>query len=125
MSQRDNFNDDNGITRADEPGRLSPRSLLAGRPLSTYGVFIAGIGVLAALLGILIVTTRGDVLRAVVQKLRAAWPEVVISVRGDSGVAVPAVSDCCEQEQLHYALGYATNAVRERCVAQATADGET
>jgi hypothetical protein len=66
-----------------------------------------------------------DVLRAVVQQLRAAWPEVIISVRGDSGLAVPAVYDFCEQEKLRYALGYAANAVLERCVAQATADVET
>jgi hypothetical protein len=66
-----------------------------------------------------------DVLRTVVQQLRAAWPEVILTVRADSGLAVPAVYDFCEQEKLHYALGYAANAVLERCVAQATADVET
>lgn len=66
-----------------------------------------------------------DVLRAVVRKLRAAWPGVVIKLRADSGLAVPAVYDCCEQEGLLYALGYATNPVLERAVAQATADVET
>ncbi len=60
MTQRGDFDDQNGITRADEPGRFAPRRLLGGRPLSMYAVLIAGVGVLAALLGILIVTTRGD-----------------------------------------------------------------
>jgi hypothetical protein len=61
MTQRGNVgNDENGITRADEPGRFAPRRLIGGRPLSMYGVLIAGIGVLAALVGILIVTTRGE-----------------------------------------------------------------
>ena len=41
-----------------------------------------------------------DILRAVVQKLRAAWPGVVIKLRADSGLAVPAVYDFCEQENL-------------------------
>lgn len=60
MTQRGDF-DEHGITRADDrPGRIGLRRLLGGRPLSMYGVLIAGIGVLAILLGILIVTTRGD-----------------------------------------------------------------
>ena len=60
MAQRGDF-DENGITRvADEPGRLSPRRLVGRRPLSMYAVLIAGIGVLAALAAILIVTTRGE-----------------------------------------------------------------
>jgi hypothetical protein len=65
-----------------------------------------------------------DILRAVVQKLRAAWPGVVIKLRADSGLAVPAVYDFCEQEELLYAIGYACNAVLERAVATATADVE-
>ncbi len=60
MTQRGDFDDENGITPVNERGRFSPRRLLGGRPLSMYGVLIAGVGVLAALLGILIVTTRGD-----------------------------------------------------------------
>ena len=61
MTQRGNFeSNDDGITRPDEHGRFAPRRLLGGRPLSMYAVLFAGIGVLAALLGVLIVTTRGD-----------------------------------------------------------------
>jgi hypothetical protein len=66
-----------------------------------------------------------DILRAVVQKLRAVWPEVIITLRADSGLAVPAVYAFCEQEGLRYAIGYATNPVLERRVAQATTDVET
>src|SRR3954447_24284904 len=62
-----------------------------------------------------------DVLRAVVRELRAVWPDVVIKLRADSGLAVPAVYDYCEQDGLLYAIGYATNPVLERCVAQASA----
>lgn len=64
------------------------------------------------------------VLRAVVRKLRAAWPGVPIKLRADNGLGVPEVFDFCEQEQLGYAIGYASNAVLERAVAQATDDVE-
>jgi hypothetical protein len=65
-----------------------------------------------------------DILRAVVHRLRAAWPDVVITVRADNGLAVPAVFDFCEQQRLLYAIGYACNPVLERAVATATADVE-
>jgi hypothetical protein len=65
-----------------------------------------------------------DVIQAVVAALRAAWPGVVIKLRADSGLAVPAVYDYCEADGLLYAIGYGSNAVLERAVAQATADVE-
>jgi Transposase DDE domain group 1 len=65
-----------------------------------------------------------EVLAEIVAALRAAWPEVRITVRGDSGLAVPAVYDFCEGHALSYVLGYATNAVLERATAQACADVE-
>lgn len=52
-----------------------------------------------------------DTLKTIVAKLRAAWPEVVILVRGDSAFGLPAVCDYCEAEGLLYAFGYATNNV--------------
>ena len=55
-----------------------------------------------------------DVLRAVVERLRQAWPDAVIRVRGDGGLSVPAVLDYCEEAGLGYAFGYATNAVLQR-----------
>jgi hypothetical protein len=65
-----------------------------------------------------------DVLAGVVAALRAAWPGVTITVRGDSGLAVPAVYDFCEGRRLFYVLGYATNAVLERATACALDDVE-
>jgi hypothetical protein len=65
-----------------------------------------------------------SVLAALVQRLRAAWPGVVIRLRADSGLAVPAVYEFCEAAGVRYALGYGTNAVLERAVAQASADVE-
>ncbi len=60
-----------------------------------------------------------DILRPIVARLRAAWPDVRILVRADNGLAVPAVYDFCEAEGLLYAFGYATNPVLERATAQA------
>lgn len=65
-----------------------------------------------------------EVLRPIVQALRAAWPGVRIVVRADNGLAVPAVYDFCEAEDLEYVLGYATNAVLQRATAHALADLE-
>lgn len=65
-----------------------------------------------------------EVLRALVQTLRAAWPGVRIVLRADNGLAVPAVYDYCEQEGLEYVLGYASNAVLQRRTAQLLADLE-
>jgi hypothetical protein len=55
-----------------------------------------------------------DLLGAVVQRLRLAWPEVEIRVRGDNGLASPLLMDYCEQASLGYAFGYATNPVLQR-----------
>ncbi|MDP9365675.1 MAG: hypothetical protein M3Q10_15880, partial [Chloroflexota bacterium] len=40
--------------------RILPRRLLAGQPLSVYGVLLAGVGVLVVLLAIIWATARGD-----------------------------------------------------------------
>jgi hypothetical protein len=52
-----------------------------------------------------------QVLQDVVRQLRQAWPEVVILIRGDSGLAVPDMYDYCEREGLLYAFGYGSNEV--------------
>jgi hypothetical protein len=65
-----------------------------------------------------------DVLGLIVAQLRAAWPGVRITVRGDSGLAVPEVYDFCEAHDLQYVLGYASNAVLERATACALDDVE-
>lgn len=59
------------------------------------------------------------VLAELVTALRRAWPDVLIVVRGDSGLACPAVYDFCETHGLLYALGYASNAVLQRRTARA------
>ncbi|MFO1003949.1 MAG: transposase [Planctomycetaceae bacterium] len=50
-----------------------------------------------------------DMLKLIVDRLRQHWPDLVISVRGDSGVAGPEMYDYCEAEGFEYAFGYATN----------------
>jgi Transposase DDE domain group 1 len=64
-------------------------------------------------------------LRTIVEALRAAWPEVTILVRGDSGLAVPEVYQYCESEGLLYAFGYGSNEVLKKRTAQALSDLET
>ena len=59
------------------------------------------------------------ILQAIVTTLRRAWPEVLILVRGDSGLAVPAMYEFCEAQGLLYAFGYASNAVLQRRTADA------
>jgi Transposase DDE domain group 1 len=60
-----------------------------------------------------------DILRPIVNRLRAAWPHVRILVRADNGLGVPAVYEFCEAEGLDYVIGYASNAVLERATATA------
>jgi hypothetical protein len=64
-------------------------------------------------------------LRRIVQALRAAWPEVLILVRGDTGMAVPEVYAFCETEGLLYVFGYGSNEVLKRRTAAALSDLET
>jgi hypothetical protein len=60
MGEPDNFNANGTPPGDDAPGRFNPRRYLASRPLSFYGTLIIGIGVLAALAAVIIVTGRGD-----------------------------------------------------------------
>jgi Transposase DDE domain group 1 len=55
-----------------------------------------------------------DVLKEIVTALRRAWPDVLILVRGDSGMAGPDMYEFCEAQGLLYAFGYASNAVLQR-----------
>ena len=64
-------------------------------------------------------------LRAIVAALRAAWPDVLILVRGDTGMAVPEVYEFCEAEGLLYVFGYASNEVLKRRTEAALRDLET
>ena len=49
------------------------------------------------------------VLKRVVRAIRARWPDVTIEVRMDSGGAVPAIYDWCEQEGIRYTIGFISN----------------
>ena len=63
-----------------------------------------------------------ETLQVIIQQLRTAWPEVVIVVRGDTGLAVPALYEYCEAEGLLYCFGYASNEVLKARTATALAD---
>jgi hypothetical protein len=49
------------------------------------------------------------ILKRVVRALRERWPQVRIEVRMDSGGAVPAIYDWCEQHGIPYTIGLITN----------------
>jgi hypothetical protein len=51
-----------------------------------------------------------DALRHPVGRLRAAWPDVHIHVRGDSGFGVPRMYDVCRELRLSYTFGIGMNA---------------
>jgi hypothetical protein len=55
-----------------------------------------------------------DDLRYLVERLRAAWPDVEIHVRADSGFGVPAMYDVCEELNLTYTFGMGMNARLKR-----------
>ena len=62
------------------------------------------------------------VLRRLVEKLRAAWPDAEIEVRADSGCAVPRVYAWCEAHAVAYTVGLAPNPVLERAAAPLLAE---
>jgi hypothetical protein len=55
-----------------------------------------------------------DDLEYLVGRLRAKWPDVVIELRGDSGMAVPAMYDACERLEVQYTFGLRLNPVLKR-----------
>jgi Transposase DDE domain group 1 len=63
-----------------------------------------------------------SVLRRLVGALRTAWPEVLILIRGDSGLATPAIYELCEAEGLLYTFGYGSNNVLKERTASALQD---
>ena len=48
------------------------------------------------------------------KRLRAKWPDVVIELRGDAGMAVPAMDDVCERREVQYTFGLPLNPVLQR-----------
>ena len=55
-----------------------------------------------------------DDLEYLVGRVRAKWPDVVIELRGDSGMAVPAMYDVCERLEVQYTFGLRLNPVLKR-----------
>lgn len=49
------------------------------------------------------------VLKALVKRLRQAWPDVKITYRGDSGFYCPKIITWCEQAGADYVVGYSSN----------------
>jgi hypothetical protein len=49
------------------------------------------------------------VLRRVLKRLRAAWPQVSIELRADSGFAVPRLYQWCEAQAITYTIGLIPN----------------
>jgi Transposase DDE domain group 1 len=49
------------------------------------------------------------VLKRLVQHLRARWPQVRSELRADSGFAVPALYDYCEEQRIPYTIGVVAN----------------
>ncbi|MGH3784604.1 MAG: IS1380 family transposase [Pseudonocardiaceae bacterium] len=64
-------------------------------------------------------------LQSMVASLRTAWPEVLIIVRGDCGLASPEMYEYCEENGLLYAFGYSGNSVLLDRTAHTLADLET
>jgi hypothetical protein len=69
-----------------------------------------------------------DDLQYLVARLRARWPNVIIELRGDSGMAVPTMYDACERLGIEYTLGLRLNPVlkarSDALLAQAVAQHE-
>ena len=49
------------------------------------------------------------ILRRIVARLRARWPQVAIAIRADAGFAKPALFAWCETEEIAYTIGLVTN----------------
>ena len=62
------------------------------------------------------------VLRRLVRRLRAAWPDVAITIRADSGFAVPRLYRWCEAEHVGYTIGLIPNPALEALAAPVLAE---
>lgn len=56
-------------------------------------------------------------LRWLFWRLQRAWPEVQIVLRGDAGFALPELTRLCDRYGVGYAIGFPTNAVTKRKIA--------
>lgn len=65
-----------------------------------------------------------DDLAYVANRVRAAWPNVRIRVRGDCGFGVPVLHDLCMQWGVVYTFGQSANAVLQRHTEELLAEAE-
>lgn len=49
-----------------------------------------------------------------VERLRAAWPDIDIELRADTGFAAPEMFDACERLRIWYSIGFGMNPVLKR-----------
>ena len=61
-----------------------------------------------------------SILKRIVSKLKAAFPNAEIIIRGDAGFAIPALYEYCEREKLSYVIGLIRNDVLERMIERLT-----
>ena len=61
-----------------------------------------------------------SILKRIVAKLKAEFPNAEIIIRGDAGFAIPALYEYCEQEKLKYVIGLIRNDVLERMIERLT-----
>jgi hypothetical protein len=64
------------------------------------------------------------VLRRLLQLLRAAWPDVRVEIRADSGFAIPRLYAWCEATGVDYTIGLIPNPVLERYAAPLLAEAQ-
>ncbi len=57
-----------------------------------------------------------SILKRIVARLQAAFPNAEIIIRGDAGFAIPALYEYCEKEKLSYVIGLIRNDVLERMI---------
>jgi len=60
-----------------------------------------------------------SILKRVVMKIRKAYPEMEIIIRGDSGFSCPAFYELADDQDLFFALGLSTNEILKKRVARA------
>ena len=59
-----------------------------------------------------------EMIQRIVDRMRQHWPDIMIFVRGDAGVAGPEMYEYCEAQGILYAFGYSTNATLKRRVSE-------
>jgi len=64
------------------------------------------------------------VLRRLLRKLRAAWPDVAVELRADRGFAVPKLYAWCEAHAIEYTIGLIPNPALEACAERLLAEAQ-